>query len=163
MHWVSRLMPERTGGVANFVKKSPKMNSTDILRKIELLRNVKPENGAFDSEVDNAARLEKVLMDRYAVKAEEVPNKPAPAYRMTWVYWEHLVEEFGFELRRFGRRGNVTIGGNRIVYIKLESGQWWVEEKSAGGWNTLAKDWGVESLREYLSKHAPRSYAFFRR
>ncbi len=139
------------------------MNAGDVLRKIELLRKVKPENGAFEPEAENAARLEKILMDRYAVRGEQVPSAPSPASRMSWVYWDHLLDEFGFKLRHFGRRGNADIGGYRIVYIKLDEALWWVEEKSPAGWETLAKDRGLDSLREYLSKNSVRSYAFLRR
>jgi hypothetical protein len=139
------------------------MNAQDVLRKIELLRKVKPENGAFEPEAENAARLEKILMDRYAVRGEQIPSAPSPARRMSWVYWEHLLDEFGFRLRHFGRRGNADIGGYRILYIKLDEGLWWVDEKTPAGWNTPAKDRGVESLREYLTTNSARSYAFFRR
>ena len=49
------------------------MRTEDALRKIRLLRQVRTENGALATEVENAARLAKVLMERYAIKAEDIP------------------------------------------------------------------------------------------
>ena len=140
------------------------MRAEDALRKIGLLRRMRPENGASAAEADNAARLAKALMERYAIKPEDVrSDSHAPALRMTWVYWQELLHEFGLQLRHFGHRGNAEMGTDRIIYVTLRTGQWWIEQRLQGGWQTGARDWGVESLREYLSVHAPRSYSLFRR
>ena len=110
------------------------MRAEDALRKIGLLRMVKTENGALAAEADNAARLAKALMERYAIKAEDVPAASrSPAFRMTWIYWEELLHEFGLQLRHFGHRGNAAIGGDKIVYINLRTTLWWIERKCAGG------------------------------
>ena len=139
------------------------MKTEDALRKIELLRKMKTENGALAAEAENAARLAKALMERYAINADDVSTAPErPAFRLTWIYWQELLKEFGLRLRHFGRRGNAAIGNDKMVYIKLGANQWWIEERSGGGWQTTARDWGVETLRLYLSKHA-RSYSLFRR
>lgn len=123
---------------------------------------MKTENGALAGEADNAARLAKALMERYALKADGIPTVPRPVFRMTWVYWQHLFRQFRLQLRHFGHRGNATIADDKIVYINLHTSQWWIEQKSNGGWQTSVRDWGVESLRAYLDKHV-RSYSFFRR
>jgi hypothetical protein len=139
------------------------VRAEDALRKIGLLRKVKAENGALAAEVDNAARLTKALMERYAIKAEDIPAaSAAPTFRMTWVYWQDLLSQFGLQLRRFGHRGNAAIGNDRIVYINLRTSQWWIEQRSNGGWQTNVRDWGVEALRKYLDERA-RGYSFFRR
>lgn len=139
------------------------MRAEEALRKIGLLRRVKTENGALAAEADNAARLVKALMERYAIKADDIPTaSQTPAFRMTWIYWQHLLHQFGLQLRHFGHRGNATIGDDKIVYINLRTSQWWIEQKSSGGWQTSVRDWGVESLRTYLEEHA-RGYSFFRR
>ncbi|HVB79498.1 MAG TPA: DUF2786 domain-containing protein [Candidatus Binataceae bacterium] len=138
------------------------MRAEDALRKIGLLRKVKTENGALAPEAENAARLAKALMERYAIRAEDIPASEGPAFRMTWIYWQQLLGEFGFQLRHFGYRGNVAIGEDKIVYIKLGTSQWWIEQRSGGGWQTNVRDWGVESLRKYLNEHA-RGYSLFRR
>jgi hypothetical protein len=139
------------------------VKAEEALRKIGLLRRVKTENGALAAEADNAARLVKALMERYAIKADDIPAaSPTPAFRMTWIYWRHLLHQFGLQLRYFGHRGNATIGHDKIVYINLRTSQWWIEQKSSGGWQTSVRDWGVESLRTYLDEHA-RGYSFFRR
>jgi hypothetical protein len=139
------------------------MNTQDALRKIGLLRKIKTENGALAAEADNAARLAKTLMERYAIKSDDVPSaSQRSAFRLTWIYWQELFKEFGLQLRHFGHRGNAAIGQDKIVYIKLAADQWWIEQRSSGGWQTTARDWGVESLRQYLNEHA-RGYSLFRR
>lgn len=138
------------------------MTAQDALRKIRLLRRLNPESGAFETEADNAARLSRLLMERYAVGKTEETQPSAPRFRLTWVYWEALLDEFGMPLRRFGRRGNAALGRDRIIHIKLDTGQWWAERNAAGGLETEARDWGVESLRAYLVKNVPRAYTSFR-
>jgi hypothetical protein len=102
-------------------------------------------------------------MERYAIKAEDIPAaSQTSSFRMTWIYSQDLLRQFGLELRHFGHRGNATIGDDTIVYINLRTSQWWIEQQSRGGWQTSVRDWGVESLRTYLDQHA-RSYSFFRR
>jgi len=81
---------------------------------------------------------------------------------MTWIYWQDLLHRFGLRLRHFGHRGNAAIGDDKIVYINLRTSQWWIEERSNGGWQSSVRDWGVESLRTFLDEHA-RHYSFFRR
>jgi len=134
------------------------------MRKIELLRKVSTDKGALAAERETAHRLQKKLMERYAIKNRDMPD-PAPATnsRLTWVYWLELLEEFGLSLNHFGNRGSTEVGNNIIVYIRLASNQWWTQERSPAGWRTTTHDRGIESLRAYLKLHAPRSYSFFRR
>jgi hypothetical protein len=138
------------------------MTVQDARRKIKLLRWVKPEYGAFQAEAENAERMKQLLMERYAIgeaeTAEPARVSPAP---LSWVYWEALLGEFGLKLRRFGGRGNATLGRDKIIYIKLHTGQWWIEQPR--GLETRARDRGVESLRAYLVKNAPRPYTIFQR
>jgi hypothetical protein len=139
------------------------MRTEDALRKIGLLREVKTENGASAAEADNAARLVKALMERYAIRAEDVSSTSRqPAFRLTWIYWQELLKEFGIQLRHFGYRGNAALGNDKIVYVNLRTCQWWIEQRSGGGWEMNVRDWGVESLRKYLGDHA-RGYSLFRR
>ncbi len=139
------------------------MRAEDALRKIGLLRRVKTENGALAAEAESAARLVKALMERYAIKAEDIPAvSQTPAFRMTWIYWQELLREFGLQLRRFGHRGNATFGEDKIIYINLRTAQWWIEQRSSGSWQIRIRDWGVESLRKYFDEHA-RGYSLFKR
>ena len=60
------------------------MRAEEALRKIGLLCRMKTENGALAPEADNAARLVKALMERYAIKAEDIPAaSQRSAFRMT--------------------------------------------------------------------------------
>ena len=98
-------------------------------------------------------------MDRFAIGAEDArPAAPAPC-RLTWVYWERLLGEFGIELNHFGRRGNAPLGGGLLVFIRLDTGHWWVKKQSSDGWKPIASDCGVESFRAYLREDGPRSYS----
>jgi hypothetical protein len=140
------------------------MTVEEALRKITLLRKVSSDKGALPAEKATAYRLEKLLMHRYAIKAKEVPDpSPAPVFRSNWRYFDDLFEEFGLRLSHFGGRGSAEVGNNIIVYIRLGACQWWIEEKSASGWQRTVRDRGIDSLREYLKMHAPRSYSFQRR
>jgi len=135
----------------------------DALRKIALLRQVSSANGALDAEVDTAERLAKALMDRYAIRPDDVPSGlPAAGSRMIWVYWQDLLERYGLTLRHFGYRGNAAIGRDRMVYVNLRTSQWRIEQQSARGWTTIMRDWGVESLHRYLDRQM-RGYSLMRR
>ncbi len=141
------------------------MKVEDALRKIALLRRISTDNGAVAAEAENAHRLQKVLMERYAINAADIPD-PSPTttvFRLNWNYWNALLEEFGLRLNHFGGRGSAEITKNVVAYILLGTSQWWIKEKFPGGWQTTIRGHGVESLRKYLSVHAPRSYSFFRR
>ena len=140
------------------------MTVVDAERKIALLRKVNTDNGAMAAETENAARLEKALMERFAIKAEDVPSaRPPTVSRLTWTYWQELLEEFGLHLEIFGGRGSATVGDNNKLYIRLGTNQWWIEERSLGGRRATVRNLGVESLRKYLNEHAARNYSFFRR
>ena len=135
------------------------MKIEDALRKIRLLRQVKPENGASDAEADNAAMLARTLMERFAVKSEDVRPNNGPLFRMSWVYWEQLLAEYGLELRRFGKRGSAWIGRDKQVLMRLDTGEWRVQRTTPGGTEDVAADTGVETFRTFLSKNAPRMYS----
>jgi len=140
------------------------MTAEDALRKVALLRRISTDNGAVAAEVENARRLQQALMKRYAIKAQDIRTaSTTTVFRLTWVYWQELLNEFGLRLDQFGNRGSAAVGSSVKIYIRLDKNQWWIEEKSAGGWQTTARNLGVESLRKYLKERAPRSYTFFRR
>jgi hypothetical protein len=141
------------------------MNSEDARRKLQLLQKVRPENGFSDAEAENAVHLSLLLVKRFSIRAEEVRPNPAPAhsFALSWVYWEHLADEYGLKLHRFGGRGNLTLPDNRAAFIKLGTGEWWVQRTVAGGHERVARNWGVESFREYLARNRTRSPSFIKR
>ncbi len=137
------------------------MTVEDALRKIALLRRVSADKGAQAAERETAHRLQKVLMERYAIKAQEVPEgPPTTPFRLHWNYWQELLDEFDLKLRHFGGRGSAEVGSNMIAYIRLATNQWWIDEKTPRGWQTTVRDNGLDSLRAYLKEHAPRTYSF---
>ena len=140
------------------------MTAEDAMRKIALLRRISTDNGAVAAEAETAHRLQKALMQRYGIKAQNVPDASptTAAFRLNWSYWEELLEEFGLRLGRLGNRGSAAVGNSK-VYIRLDKNQWWVEERSRVGRQITARDRGIESLRKYLNEHAPRSYSFLKR
>ena len=135
------------------------MRVEDALRKIRLLRRISPENGASKFEAETATRLAQALMERYSIEKEDVRPVAAPRSRMTWIYWEHLLAEFGLALDRFGGRGSASLGNGVVVVIRLAAGHWHAQQASSGGSKIAARDSGLASLREYLVKHARRSYS----
>lgn len=136
------------------------MNLIDALRKIRLLNQVKVANGALPAEEKNAQILIRALMRRFAVKDDAMPVPPRSVFHLSWVYWEHLLGDYGLQLRRFGKRGNAQIGGDRMILIRLDSGAWRVRRAGQTAGAPLAVGVGVETLREYLKRSGPRSYAF---
>jgi len=142
---------------------APPMRAAEILRKIRLLSEVNTKNGASAAEADNAQRLARALMERYSITAvEERPaTQQRPTAKLTWVYWQELFNEFCLVFSYLGYRGSATIGHDRTVYIKLNTGQWSVEKRSKdGSTKIVARDIGLETMRKYLSAHA-RTYSFF--
>ena len=138
----------------------PNVNLIDALRKIRLLNQVKVAYGALPAEEENAQILIRALMRRFAVKNSAMPVPPRPVFHLSWVYWEHLLGEYGLQLRRFGKRGNAQIGSDRMILIRLDSGAWRVRPVVQTAHAPLAAGVGVETLREYLKRLGPRSYAF---
>jgi hypothetical protein len=139
------------------------MTVEDALRKIALLRKVSEDKGALAAERETAHRLQKVLIERYAIEFKDIPEvAPAKAtpFRLNWDYWRGLLDEFDLNLTHFGGRGSAEIGKKMIVYIRLATNQWWIDEKSSPGWNTIIRDNGLDSLRAYLKEHAPKTYSF---
>jgi hypothetical protein len=137
------------------------MTVEDALRKIALLRKVSSDKGALAAERETAHRLQKVLMERYAIKAQDVAEAPPTTpFRLHWDYWRELLDEFGLRLTHFGGRGSAEVGSNIIAYIRLATNQWWIEERTPQGWKPTVRDNGLDSLRTYLKVHAPKSYSF---
>ncbi len=136
------------------------MKIEDALRKIRLLRQVKAENGSSEAEAENAAILIRTLMERFAVKPEEVrPAGDDRFTRMSWVYWDHLAAEHGLELGHFGKRGSVSINRDTQALIRLDTGDWRVLRGTNGATQVLAQGKGVETFQTYLSKNAPRTFS----
>jgi hypothetical protein len=135
------------------------MRVEDALRKIRLLRRLIPENGASEFEAETASRLVHGLMERYSIGKEDVQPLASPRNRMTWVYWEHLLTEFGIALDRFGGRASASLGNGAVIVIRLAAGKWHVQQGSPEGWKIAVRDSGLESLRAYLAQYGPRSYS----
>ncbi|MGA7873116.1 MAG: hypothetical protein WCA22_19685 [Candidatus Binatus sp.] len=140
------------------------MRVEDALRKIALLRRISTDKGALPAERETAHRLQKLLMERYAIRHQEVSEaSPTTTFRLNWSYWRELLEDFDLCLNHFGGRGSAKVGNNSIVYIRLATNQWRIEERSPSGWQPTVRDRGIRSLREYLKVHAPKSYSLLRR
>ena len=141
------------------------MNSEDARRKLQLLKQVRPENGFSDAEAENAVHLSLLLVKRFSIRAEEMRPNPAPArsFALSWVYWQHLADEHHLELHRFGGRGSLVLPDRKTAFIKLGTGEWWVQQTSAGGGQKVARNCGVETFREYLRRNVMHPATFSRR
>ncbi len=135
------------------------MKVEDALRKIRLLRKLVPENGASAAEAETATRLVQALMERYSIGTEDLRPVESQPNRMTWIYWEQLLAEFGISLNRFGGRASASLGNGALIIIRLAANQWHVQQPSSNGWKITARDFGVECLRAYLAEYGPRAYS----
>jgi hypothetical protein len=141
-------------------KGTGRMKVDDALRKIRLMRRITLENGCTPSETENAMRLTQALTSQFSVDEADVRPIVAPSHRLTWVYWQHLLNEFGFELRCFGKRASASLSNaQHVLVVKLDSGKWHVQRMTPRGWETELHGVGLDSLRKYLGKKAPRSYS----
>ena len=137
------------------------MNPRDVLRRFRLSRIIPPENRV--SEAEDQVKLAQFFGQRLSVGSESVRFASSGAYRTSWVGWRELLGELGIELRRIGRRGYASLKNGQQVLIRLDSGQWQVQQGSLGGWEIVARDWGRESLRAYLIKNGPPPHPLFER
>src|ERR1700687_2778969 len=137
------------------------MNREDALRTICALRNITLATGALPAEVENARRLLKRIAERFAIELEERQPQPRPEHcSAVWNYWCFLLSEFRIEARRFRNRASGMMGTDRLIVIKLDTGEWQVQRVTPGGYQTVVKHRGLESLRLYLRENAPRGYSF---
>jgi hypothetical protein len=138
------------------------MTVDDALRRIRLLKMVKTENGFSENESETALRMTETLLREHAVEPEAVLPSPPPMHRPSWVYWQNLLSEYGLNLRRFGKRGSATIASNQhVILIRVDTGEWQVQKMGPGGWQVVLRDVGLDSMRAYLSKNAPRAFTFY--
>jgi len=144
------------------------MDYQDVLRKIESLKRIKLEHGAYPGEVENAERLTRKLADRLSARGKAglkaIPTVSAQtastARPPTSHSWDDLLSELGFRLSRFGKRGNVSLGPIGVLHIKLETGYWRVEGRSSARSRVVSEGSGLESLRRYLISNGLRPYSF---
>jgi hypothetical protein len=134
------------------------VNLAEALRKIRLLRRI-TRNGASAAEAKTAANLARALMERFAILAEDArPARVAPA-RLSWIYWESLLEKFDIKLKRFGRRRTARLDSGLLVFIRLDTGHWSVKKQGSNDLALVASDFGVESFRALLRETGSRSYS----
>lgn len=116
------------------------MKLEDALSRVELLR-VRPEVASSQAELENAAHLAMVL-------------------DTLWNYWHGLLGEFGVRLLHWGNRGNAALGEGRFLFIQLDTGQWYVQQKEHLGWAIIARNKGLETLHEHLEANRPSPRRF---
>jgi hypothetical protein len=63
--------------------------------------------------------------------------------------------DFGLE-SHFGKRRSAQISDDQYVLIRLEIGEWRIQQTTPNGTQVLITYTGVESFQAYLNKHAPR-------
>src|ERR1700674_4509639 len=110
------------------------MTVEDALRKIAVLRRISSDKGALPAERETAHRLQKGLIERYAINARDIPDaSPTTSFRLNWSCWKEMFDEFGLHLEKLGNRGGAAVGNNSKNHIRLDRSQWWIEERSQGG------------------------------
>jgi hypothetical protein len=139
------------------------MRLGDAERKVRLLQNYSLDKGAFEAEVENATNLAKRLMERYGIAERDArPIQEHTRQRTSWVYWDHLFDQFGLELRHFGRRGNAPLGNGELAVPNLDTDEWHVQRPSPTGWLIVAKGQGLQTLNDYLARKVPKTYSMSR-
>ena len=103
------------------------MKLEEAQRKIQLLSRITPRNGASAAEAETVPNLARARIERFAVQQELARTAPAPTSRLTWVYWESLLGDYGIGLNRFGGRGSAQLGSGLVAFIRLDTGHWSVE------------------------------------
>lgn len=138
------------------------MKIDDVMRRVRLLREYSTDRGASEAEAQNASRLADLLMERYRLGQCDMRAQPRPFHRPVWDYWRFLFSEFDIDLRTFGKRASADVGRGATAIIRIETNEWHVQKPSAAGWETIAQGIGLDSMRSYLSKNAPRAYSLFK-
>ena len=130
------------------------MTVEDALRKIALLRRVSADKGALAAERETAHRLQKVLMERYAIKAQEVPEGPP---HDTLSLKLGLLAGTARRVRPEAEplwRSRQRRGRQQHDRLHQARHQPMVDrEKTPRGWQTTVRDNGLDSLRS-LSQRA---------
>lgn len=107
----------------------------ETLVQVDALRS-RPEAAGSVAELESAAHLTLVI-------------------NRLWNYWRSLLGDFGVRLLHWGNRGNAALGDGRFLFIRLDDARWCIRRKKQAGWETVAREWGMETLREYLKAHGP--------
>ena len=77
-------------------------------------------------------------MKRNSIGIAGLSPAATPPSRMTWVYWEQLLADFGMRLDRFGQRASVRLGNGALIIIRLAVNQCPAQQPTSDGW--MARD-----------------------
>ena len=131
------------------------MSLGELLKRFPLLRMGKSDQ--LTDKAEDALSRVRVFGEQLLPGSESVRFASTNANRNSWIAWRDPLRELGVELRNIGRRGHALLKDGKQVLnggwvpnggrIKLDGGQWQVQQRSAGGWQVIARDWGRESLR----------------
>jgi len=135
------------------------MKLEEAQRKIQLLSRITPRNGASAAEAETVPNLARARIERFAVQQELARTAPAPTSRLTWVYWESLLGDYGYWAESFRGTGERSArrragGVHQTRHRPLVS-----RRQGSDGLTLVAGDFGVESFRTFLRENGPRSYS----
>jgi len=135
------------------------MNPRNLLRRLWLPRvdSTHYRAGATGDTVN----LARILGERFSIESQDVHFASSNAYRKSWVDWRDSLRQLGIDLCYIGRRGHASLRNGKQLLVRLDSGQWQVQQESPGGWEIVAGDWGRTSLRAYLIKDSPPPHPLF--
>jgi hypothetical protein len=119
------------------------MKIEDALRKIRLLRRIIPENGALVSRPKPRLAWSKPSWSDILFGKEDVHLVATPRSRMTWVYWEQMLADFGIALVALVRALAPRLGNDSLIIIRLAAGHWHVQQSSSAGWKITVRDSGL--------------------
>ena len=136
------------------------MNREDAQRRLRALRNLTEDKGAYPAEVDNARNLIRMIEDRYQV--EDLPPEKDPRLVPDWPYWNWILSEFGLQGRRFLKSASANLDADRIIVIRLDTGDWQVQRKNRSGYETIVQNYNPESLRAFSSTTPKLTFSLIR-
>jgi hypothetical protein len=135
------------------------MNPRNLLQRLWLRRVSPSQYGAGATE--DTVNLAPIFGQRFSIESQDVRFASSNAYRESWVDWRDSLRQLGIDLCYIGRRGHASLKNGKQLLIRLDSGQWKVQQESPGGWEIVARDWGRTSLRAYLIKDSPPPHPLF--
>jgi hypothetical protein len=135
------------------------MKIEDALRKIRLLRRIIPENGALVSRPKPRLAWSKPSWSDILFGKEDVHLVATPRSRMTWVYWEQMLADFGIALDRFGARASASPRQRFAYHYPPRSGALARAAIVVRRLETYSPRFWLECLRVYLAKYASQPYS----
>jgi hypothetical protein len=134
------------------------MNLRDVLTRLRLKRTSFTDNSS--PLANEAVRLARPLGQPISTRTKVCGFNPVPRTEPSGStgerHWENSVSSCAIS-----PGAAMRLHRNKQILIRVDTGQWHVQRKAAGGWETIAGDWGTRSLRACLANDSPPRHPLF--